>query len=366
MNMLNNRPVSGAIPEHWTAVLKTPPPALPQELLADTLAQKYGLRGTLKKLDSERDQNFLLELADGAKCLFKVSNRAEDSQVTQFQTQAFLHVEKKDPAFPVSRVLKSLDGAAENRVLWDGVWHIVRLFGWIEGIPLSAVPSEQRPDNPELLGDLLARLALALEDYQHPASDYVLLYDARHAANLKPFLAYIEEKTLHALVQQSMDRFQQQLLPALNQLPLQVVFNDLSPRNYIVNPANFAQVNGVIDFGDMVRTPRIVDIATACVYWLDASSKPLDRVARFVASYHRRSALQKRELDLLLDLMLARAMILPLIYHWRATLFPENRQYIMHNLPQARRVLETLAAMDVARATQQFTLACQQSNAIPQ
>ena len=354
------------VPANWTAVLKTPPPALPQELLADILAEKYGLRGTLKKLDSERDQNFLLELPDGAKCLFKVSNRAEDQGVTHFQTLAFLHVEKKDPAFPVSRVLKSLDGAAENRVLFDGVWHIVRLFNWIEGIPLSTVPSEQRPDNPELLGDLLARLALSLEDYQHPASDYVLLYDARHAASLAPFLAYIKDPSLCALVQQSMDRFQQTVLPLLNQLPLQVVFNDLSPRNYIVNPANFAQVSGLIDFGDMVRTPRIVDIATACVYWLDASSNPLGRVARFVASYHRRSALHQREIELLLDLMRTRAMILPLIYHWRANMFPENRQYIMHNLPQARRVLETLAAMDVAQATQQFMLACQQSNGIPQ
>ncbi|MCX8521657.1 MAG: phosphotransferase [Rhodoferax sp.] len=350
------------VPEHWTAVLQTPPPALPQTLVADILAEKYGLCGSLKRLDSERDQNFLLELADGAKCLFKVSNRAEDPEVTHFQTHAFLHVEKQDPTFPVSKVLKSLDGAAENRILFEGVWHIVRLFSWIEGIPLSAVPSEQRPDNPELLGDLLARLALALKDYQHPASDYVLLYDARHAASLAPFLAYIEDQSLHRRVQKSMDRFQQTVLPLLNQLPLQVVFNDLSPRNYIVNPANLAQVNGLIDFGDMVRTPRIVDIATACVYWLDASSNPLGRVARFVASYHKRSPLQQREIELLLDLMRTRAMILPLIYHWRANMFPENREYIMHNLPQARRVLETLAGMDVEQASTQFLRACTPAN----
>ncbi|BCW87733.1 Homoserine kinase [Alphaproteobacteria bacterium SO-S41] len=342
----------------WLAVLKNPPPKLSDGEVAAVLKDRYGLEGRLKALDSERDQNILVTLDGGEKRLLKIANASEDPAVTNFQTEAFLHVERKDPALSLSRVLRTTDGVAEFTIDHAGAPHIVRLFSWLEGIPLSAVPQAERPDNPEVLGDMLARLALDLADFDHPAKDHTLLYDPRHAANLEPFLALIDDAELHALVKACMARFKRDVLPALERLPVQVVFNDLSPRNYIVDPADTSEVVGLIDFGDMVCTPRIVDIAVACVYWVNSSATPLDRVARFVAAYHRRSPLEKRELDLLLPLMLTRAMILPLIYHWRADMFPENRIYIMHNLPQARRVLEQLSAMNPAEAAALLAEAC--------
>ncbi len=342
----------------WLAVLKTPPPKISHSEAAAILRERYGLEGTLKPLDSERDQNIRVDLADGTRRLLKIANRSEDPAVTSFQTEAFRHVARKDPGLSLSRVLPTLTGEAEFTIDHAGAAHTVRLFSWLEGIPLSAVPPAERPDNPEALGDMLARLAVDLADFDHHAKDHTLLYDPRHAANLEPFLDLIEDAALHDLVKACMTRFKRDVLPALQELPSQVVFNDLSPRNYIVDPADTAKVVGLIDFGDMVCTPRIVDIAVASVYWVNTSPTPLDRVVRFVGAYHRRSPLEKRELDLLLDLMLTRAMILPLIYHWRAEMFPENRAYIMQNLPQARRVLEQLSAMNPGDAAALFADAC--------
>ena len=342
----------------WLAVLKNPPPKISDDEAAFLLRERHGLEGRLKALDSERDQNILVTLANGTKRLLKIANASEDPSVTNFQTEAFLHVARKDPTLGLSRVLFTKTGQTEYTIEHAGAPHTVRLFSWLEGIPLSAVPPAERPDNPELLGDMLARLAMDLADFDHPAKNHTLLYDPRHAANLEPFLDLIEDAELHALVKACMTRFKRDVLPVLEQLPRQVVFNDLSPRNYIVDPADTAKVVGLIDFGDMVCTPRIVDIAVACVYWVNSSATPLDRVARFVGAYHRRSPLAQRELDLLLPLMLTRAMILPLIYHWRAEMFPENRVYIMHNLPQARRVLEQLSAMNPAEAAGVFASAC--------
>lgn len=342
----------------WLAVLRTPPPRLSTAAAAALLQTRYGLTGTLKPLDSERDQNFLVTLQDGTRRLLKIANAAEDPGVTNFQTEALLHVARRDPALSLSRVITSLDGRAEIRHEIDGATHVVRLLSWLEGVPLSAVPADERPDNPEALGALLARLALALADFRHPSADHILLYDARHAARLEPFLPLIEDAALRALTAKAMDGFKQDVAPRLAELPAQVVFNDLSPRNYIVDPGDTARVVGLIDFGDMVRTPRIVDIAVACVYWVKAEGDPLARVVRFVGAYHAVAPLQQREVDLLLGLMRTRAMILPLIYHWRAQMFPENRAYIMHNLPQARRVLEHLSAMDAASASAAFARAC--------
>src|SRR5690606_6955595 len=118
------------------------------------LEERYGISGVLTRLDSERDQNFLVTTKK-ERCLLKISNAAEPRGVTNFQTEAYRHIAKKDPAFPVARVLPMVDGEIEYILRYDGRMHVVRLLSWIEGIPLASVPMPKRPDNPEVLGDLL-------------------------------------------------------------------------------------------------------------------------------------------------------------------------------------------------------------------
>ncbi|MDG2480500.1 MAG: hypothetical protein P8Q36_06470, partial [Alphaproteobacteria bacterium] len=87
-----------------TVVLRTPPPVFSPETAREVLKQHYGIEGDLKKVPSERDQNFLVVPASGEKRLLKFSNAAEDPGVTNFQTTAFQYVAEHDPGFPVSRV----------------------------------------------------------------------------------------------------------------------------------------------------------------------------------------------------------------------------------------------------------------------
>lgn len=45
------------------------------DFAADVLLEHYGIRGEVRKLRSERDQNFLVESADGAKFTIKFAHR---------------------------------------------------------------------------------------------------------------------------------------------------------------------------------------------------------------------------------------------------------------------------------------------------
>jgi Ser/Thr protein kinase RdoA (MazF antagonist) len=342
-----------------TAVLRTPPPEFSHQAARQVLKQHYGIDGDLRAVPSERDQNVLVVPVSGEKRLLKFSNAAEDPGVTNFQTSAFRYVAHHDPGFPVSRVIPTTAGEVEITVDdTNGTPHVVRLFSWLEGVALSDFDPAERPNNAHEMGGWLARLALTLENFTHPSDDYILLYDPKHVLHLEPFLEYVADQALHDLLKARLVDARDHLVPALKALPMQVVFNDMSPRNYIVDPTDPSRVTGFIDFGDMVRTPRIADIAVGSMYWVNDGEQLLENVCGFISGYHQASNLNEAELALLIDLMMTRSTLQALIYHWRAHMFPQNTAYIMQNLPQARRSLEMLSEINMADALDLFKHAC--------
>ena len=46
----------------------------------------------------------------------------------------------------------------------------------------------------------------------------------------------------------------------------QVIHKVFQPSNVLVDPDSPAQVTGVVDFGDMIKAARIIDVAVASAY----------------------------------------------------------------------------------------------------
>ena len=61
----------------------------------DIVKSHYDLDVTVKKLVSERDQNFLIETQSRKKQVFKIANCEEDPIVTDFQIKALTHIENR-------------------------------------------------------------------------------------------------------------------------------------------------------------------------------------------------------------------------------------------------------------------------------
>ena len=55
--------------------------------------------------------------------------------------------------------------------------------------------------------------------------------------------------------------------------------------------------------------------------------------------------LECAEIDVLYDLMLTRSTMTVLITHWRASRYPDNREYILRNETRARRLLMRMSNM---------------------
>jgi 4-aminobutyrate aminotransferase-like enzyme len=117
-------------------------------------------------------------------------------------------------------------------------------------------------------------------------------------------------------------------------------------------------VAGIIDFGDIVRTALVNDVAIGASYLLTIGAQPLEHPLLFVAAYHAVCPLMTAELDLIYDLMAARLAMTVAITEWRARRDPANRPYITKNAGIAWRGLELLAQLDRARTAHLFRQAC--------
>ena len=78
-----------------------------------------------------------------------------------------------------------------------------------------------------------------------------------------------------------------------------------------------------------------------------------------VSGFHAVLPLEPEEIDILFDLIATRMVLTVAISNWRASRYPENRDYILRNAPKAWAGLESLAQLSRAEAQAYLREACQ-------
>jgi Ser/Thr protein kinase RdoA (MazF antagonist) len=337
-------------------MLTTTPPAFSAAAAVDIAARHYGIQATVHPLVSERDQNFRLDAGDGKRFTLKVSNHAEQQEVIDFQNRALIHAEKQDPSLPLPRVIRTLDGQQYCQVESGGKTHFVRVLSWLDGVVLdvAAVDAGLAKD----LGRLLAHFGLALEDFDHPGSNPPLLWDMKRASRLSELVVYIKESGPRLLIDQTLDKFVVQVKPKLDKLRTQVIHNDMNPGNILVDKARSNRIRGLIDFADLVKSPLIIDLAVAAAYQLRKGDDPLAGALPMIAGYHAIRPLHDLEMELLLDLIRTRLITSILIGTYRATLFPENSEYLLISQNSTRNFLLSLNRQNSELALERIRKVC--------
>src|SRR6476660_2535504 len=142
-------------------------PALTGEAALDIARSLYGLEAGATALPSERDQNFLLEIAGGTRFVLKIANGSEPRGMLEAQNAALRYLAGKTDLCP------SIVPTTEGRTLAETLSslakpHFVRLLTWLPGVTLGSLPHRSTA----LLGDLgraIAELDSALDGFDHPA-----------------------------------------------------------------------------------------------------------------------------------------------------------------------------------------------------
>jgi len=318
----------------------------------------WGIDGRLTPLASERDRIFRVESADGRRLILKFTNPDETPLATDFQTRGLLHAAARDPGLPIPRLVPDREGRVAFR---PDTWPFdrpptARLMTWLDGDLVAH--SARSPAQARALGRTLAQLGQALADFDHPGADHYLIWDLVHTSDHRPRLAAVADPAGRALVEAAIDRFDRTTAPALAAVRRQVLHADLTPYNALVDPAAPDRVTGIIDFGDLVRTALVCDVAIAACYLMGDGDDAMALPEALAAGFHAVRPLARDEVLLIAPLMEARHAMTVAITEHHAARVPGNRAYITKNTATAWRGLTTFAGRTPDAWGSRFLHAC--------
>ena len=276
--------------------------------------------------------------------MFKIANSAECDSTADFQIKALLHIQQQQCPVATPRIHRTLDGNEFSLLHERGTAHVCRVVSYLPGVPLSEVAVS--PQLATEFGRSAASLDLALADFDHAGDNQVLLWDLQRASGLRQLLKYVEDADLRAALGTCLDDFDSVLQPVLPSLRRQVIHGDLNGENVLVHAGKWDSISGVIDFGDMLRAPLIVEVAIATAYLRVADGDVMSLIAPFVAGFNSVLPLQDAELELLFDLIRARLAATIAILHWRGAVRGTDDEYSRHYLQHERSAETFLARLD--------------------
>src|ERR1700730_15718924 len=332
--------------------LRTAPPSLRLAEAERIARDLYGLAVSVSPLPGERDCNFRLRTADArgiatpgaaAPCVtpreyvLKVLDAAE-TESTDCLVGVLDHLAEQDPALPVPRLFPTQQGDAVGRFSSEGVDYSTCLVSFLPGRLLAAMPPSMLLL--QNLGATLARVDRALQGFFHPSLTRRLAWDVRRLPELAQFSGYIQSARLRDAV----DRVSSVLrtcLPRLRGLRSQAIHGDCHAANLLVD-ADGQSICGILDFGDMIHAPRILEPAVAMSELLTEAVAPLASTGAVLHGYAQGQTLQAGEGELLYDIIKARHAVTLLVHAWRR-----------HHDPDGARVLDQ-AAVDSARSLEEL------------
>src|SRR5215471_1478805 len=260
-----------------------------REQAAALAAELYGIEGAATELPSERDQNFHLRDEKGEEFVLKIGNSGEYVDILEFQNAAMEHVAARITDVYVPRVLPSRSGRKITPIQGarDGCYFI-RLVTYLPATLLARF----KPHSPDLLfslGCALGQIDRALTDFSHPAARRELKWDLQRADWIRDSVRVIPSDTRRDLVQRFIRQFDQLAQPRLSRLRRSVIHNDANDYNVLVScdQTGAARVAGIIDFGDLVESYMIGELAVALAYAMFDKSDPLAAASHVISGYHR-------------------------------------------------------------------------------
>jgi Ser/Thr protein kinase RdoA (MazF antagonist) len=326
--------------------LRFSPPNISEELLRPFLRKHWGIEGELSRLSGERDQNFRITAADGSRYVFKIASPLEDLTLVDFQIQALLYLEASDPGIPIPRIRRSLKGNLFETLTTDQGDHAVRVLSWVDGVRLGDFEPPSH-DTIAQIGALQGRLCRAFRGFEHEGSSHFMPWDILNGLVVSESLRndYLRGDLAERCAP-VLEHLSTCALPRMRELPHQIIHNDAHSGNVLCDPTDPATITGVIDFGDLVHRPIVVDLATSLASIMETSETPISASAALVGGFVQYSSVPPEQLELVYDALLARAIMIVQLLQFRAENTVVDASLVEEDIPDVKRGLERALAMN--------------------
>lgn len=318
----------------------------------------FGISAEAAQLPGEIDLNFRLTEASGRRFTLKIANPQESRAHLEMQHAAMAHLAAQDLGLQIPVPVPGPNGQTIT-IIRDpkGQERMLRVLSWIPGRPFAQV----NPHTPELLHDLgamLGKLSRTLSDFDHPAAHRFLKWDPAQASWTKDQLPRIHDPSRRALAAHFLQLFEQEALPLFPHLRHSVIYGDANDYNILITEDPFdPRVPGVIDFGDMVFSHTVNELAIALAYALMHKPDPLQAAISLVRGYHQEYPLTEAEVQALFPLLCARLLISVTCSAMNSADAPDN-EYLQISDRPAWELLEKLRRIPHRLAWYAFRFAC--------
>ncbi|HEY3103721.1 MAG TPA: aminotransferase class III-fold pyridoxal phosphate-dependent enzyme [Pyrinomonadaceae bacterium] len=366
-----------------TAVQKAP--RITSDGAVRIAAKLYGLRVSAEPLPSERDQNFRLRLITSREespssltpspCLhpegeekksgygpepssadeqfvLKIANAEEAFEFLELQNQLIRFLAARKIELEFARIVPTKTAADIAKIKDEnGSEHFVRLLTWLDGVCLAEV----KPHGRRLLASLgrsLAQTDAALAEFDHPATHRFFYWDLRNA-NIARELTGLLPPSRRKLVERFFGEWEK---IDWSSLRFSVIHNDANDYNVLVDESE-QRVNAVLDYGDVVYSATVCNLAVALAYLMLDKPDPIGAAGQVVAAYHETYPLTGREIDVLYALAVTR-LCCSVCYAAKQTgCAPDNEYLNISNAP-AWALLDRLSDIAGDWPTRVFRYAC--------
>ncbi|WP_105969210.1 aminotransferase [Streptomyces geranii] len=320
-------------------------PSVDEADLTTLLAERFGVRGTLKDLGSQQDRNYRVR-TDAGDYVLKLANPASDPALLYAQCTAIDRLTDVLPDLRLPRARAGVDGTAVQWLTVDGATLACRLLEYVPGEPIM----DSRYLAPQVvarLGELAGRIAAGLADLDaaqpggaepgeagHDAGepdaaehDRTRLWDLRNAP------AVIEELAPHLSDQMRAQRVLRAartayalVEPHTDALPVQVIHGDVTDNNVVCETTADGRPDpvGVIDFGDLGPGWTVAELAVTCTSVLHHHGTGPASVLPAVRAFHAVRPLSDEEVAVLWPLVVLRSAVMVVSGQYDTVLDPDN------------------------------------------
>ena len=313
----------------------------------------YGMDVFVQPLPSERDQNFLLkDKKSGNKYVLKISNQKEKKEILELQNSAmeriglFLNTSSCPQICLTARGKKTEKIRNKNRES-----HFVRLVTYIEGVPLAEV----RPHSPGLLrsiGRFIAKIDQVLKEFSHPAAKRDFYWDLQKGPEvIKNFISYINDPDELDLINYFLNKFHSQASPIISELGKTIIHNDGNDYNILISHpdkkgSNQKKAYGIIDFGDMVYSYTMGDIAVAASYVMMGKKNFWESASYLIKGYNEIIKISDKELEAIHHFIYLRLCMSVALSAFQKKQYPDN-EYLSISEKKAWELLKRIREVKI-------------------
>lgn len=296
----------------------------------------------VKEFVSYDDRNFYIKSAppgdeDGTAAvprefILKVNNAVDSENEAEIRAQnsMMMHLHACGIRCPVplpdvegqyvsSTVLKSLGGNAQR--------HAVRLITFLPGTLWDNIP--QSEETLQVIGKFVGQVTAAMEAFHNLAAEARShTWDLARVLDVAELTKHFEAAERREVVDGVLAKFKSVVLPRADKLRKAVIHGDINEQNLLLDPEG-PEVTGLLDFGDILCSWQINEIAINMAYGMLKKEQPIVAASHLLAGYATERTVSEVEWEVLPTLVACRLAQSITLGNYSAIQDPSNKEYLL-------------------------------------